>query len=474
MTKSVPLCVDLDGTLIKTDLLLESFLSLFKLNPLYIFLAPFWLLRGKATLKAKIAERITLNAAVLPYREEFLEWVTQQRANGRQIWLCTAATDKLAMNVAAHLRIFDGVLASSATVNLSGPAKAQCLVEKFGEKGFDYCGDSQKDVAVWKHARNAVPVAAPRSVDQAARGAATVEESFPQAPANKFRLFLKALRLHQWAKNTLVFVPLITAHTILNTGALSQAVLAFISFGLCSSSAYLLNDMLDLEADRVSLKKRRRPFAAGSLSLRVGIVMTPVLLLCAFGIATLLSVEYILTLAVYFITTVAYSLSLKRMVLIDTMVLAGLYTIRVVAGANATGTPLSFWLLLFSIFLFLSLAGLKRYTELASLKERGETSTPGRGYRVTDLPLVQLIGISSGLVSVLVLALYLNSSGVLVLYHRPQILWGVLVLMLHWVTYMWFKAQRDEMHEDPVLFAVRDRSSIVIGGLGVVLLWLAA
>jgi 4-hydroxybenzoate polyprenyltransferase len=468
-----PLCIDLDGTLIKTDLLLESFLLLIKANPLYLLLVPFWLLKGKAALKAEIASRVQLNAAALPYREPFIDWLREQKAQGRELWLCTASHESLANCVAQHLKLFDGVNASSSTLNLAGAAKARHLVGQFGHKQFDYCGDGEVDLEVWRHAMYAVPVAVDRDLERRVREIAPVAQSFPAAPVNPLRLMLKALRLHQWAKNLLIFVPLLTAHQVGNLALLAQAILAFLAFGLCSSSAYLLNDMLDLEADRGSLKKRHRPFAAGDLSLLIGFLLVPILISGAAALSLLLPHDYVLTLLAYFAATLAYSFWLKRLVLIDTLVLAALYTVRVIAGANATDTPLSFWLLLFSIFLFLSLACLKRFTELDSLRDLGSNSAPGRGYRVDDLPLVQVMGVASGFLSVLVLALYIVSPNVLVLYKHPQVLWGVLVIMLYWISHMWMRAQRGEMHEDPVLYAVRDNTSLVVSMLCAMFLWAA-
>jgi uncharacterized protein (TIRG00374 family) len=404
--KAHPLCVDLDGTLIHSDLLLESFLLLVKRNVLYVCLIPFWLMRGKAALKAEIARRVTLKPNALPYHQEFSKWLEAEKEGGRSIWLCTAANQLLAQSVAAHVGFFDGVLASDDTRNLSGRNKARCLLEKFGPQGFDYCGNHRVDLAIWQHARGAVVVNGRPSLQKKAESASQLLTVFP-ARTKPLKAIVKALRPHQWAKNVLIFLPLLAAHKMHDLGALTASVLAFLSFSLCASSVYLLNDMLDLEADRQHPRKSKRPFAAGDLSLVAGFALAPSLLIIAICIAILLPLQFQLVLGAYYAFTIAYSFGLKRLVLIDALSLAGLYTLRIVAGAAATGISLSFWLLLFSVFLFLSLALVKRYSELESMRRAGKLSAAGRGYHVEDLPILQSLGSAAGYLSVLVLALYI-------------------------------------------------------------------
>lgn len=469
----LPLCVDLDGTLIHSDLLLESFLCLLKQNPAYLFVVPIWLTRGKAALKAEIAQRVALNVATLPYHKELLVWLEARKAEGRSLWLGTAANEKLAQAVADHLGIFDGVIASDARHNLSGINKARWFIERFGERGFDYCGNERKDLAIWAHARGAIVVNGGSALEAQAGGVTQLLRAF--APHGKLlRTLFRALRPHQWAKNLLIFVPLLTAHRLADLEAVFAASLAFLAFGLCASSVYLLNDMLDLEADRLHPSKSKRPFAAGSLSLLFGFTLTPMLLLGALGVGLLLPLPFLLCLATYYTLTLAYSLYLKQIILLDTIALAALYTSRIVAGAAAISVTLSFWLLLFSVFLFLSLALVKRYAELDGMRQRKQLKAAGRGYHVEDLPVLQSFGAAAGYLSVLVLALYINSPEVAALYHRPRVIWFLCFLMLYWISRIWMKTHRGDMHEDPVVFALSDRVSLWVGVLAAITILMAS
>jgi 4-hydroxybenzoate polyprenyltransferase len=462
------LCVDLDGTLILSDLLLESLMLLLKRNPLYLLLVPWWLLRGKAVLKARIAERVQLNAASLPYNKDLVQWLESERRVGRSLWLCTAADERLAAAVAAHLGLFDGILASSASgVNLAGSAKAALLVERFGEGNFDYCGNEHRDLKIWQHARGAIVVRGSKRLEQETTRHVPVLRVFPPR-AGSLKSILRALRPHQWAKNVLIFVPFGAAHRIGEGSSVTAVVLAFVAFCLCASSVYILNDLLDLESDRAHQRKSKRPFAAGDLSILTGLLLAPGLLAVAIVIAAFLNFKFDLVLATYYVLTVAYSFDLKGRVLIDAIALAGLYTLRVIAGAAAVAVALSFWLLLFSVFLFLSLAFVKRFAELESLRRQQRLKAAGRGYHVEDLPILQSLGTASGYLSVLVLALYINSPDIAALYHQPKAVWLLCVLMLYWVSRVWMKAQRGEMHDDPVVFALKDRVSLGIGLLAAI------
>lgn len=470
--QSTPLCVDLDGTLIHSDLLFESFLLLIKQNPLFLFLVPLWLLGGKARLKAEIARRVQINGAALPYSDAFLTWLKAQKKQGREIWLCTASDQRMAQAVAKHVGLFDGVLASDGHTNLSGSHKAQQLVQRFGERGFDYCGNHSIDLKVWQHARAAIVVNAQPGLEASARACTQVEAVF-QPPKSGIRVALKALRVHQWAKNALIFVPLAAAHRLSDVPTLVAGLVAFASFSLCASSVYLLNDMLDLEADRQHPRKRLRPFAAGTLSLLFGLLAAPALLLISLALALTLPLKFLGVLAAYYLVTLAYSFGLKRLVMIDVLTLAGLYTVRIVAGAAATSIPLSFWLLLFAIFIFLSLAIVKRYAELHAMRQQGQLKASGRGYQVEDLALLQSLGASSGYISILVLALYVNSPDIAVLYHQPKMVWMLCPIMLYWVSRVWMQTHRGHMHDDPLVFALKDRISLLTGAAAAAVLYLA-
>lgn len=470
--QSTPLCVDLDGTLIHSDLLLETFLLLIKRNLFYLVWIPFWLLRGKAALKAEIAKRVTLNPAALPYNEKLLDWLQLQKDAGRNLWLCTASNFRLAGLVAEHLKIFQGVVSSSDKTNLSGLAKAKQLVEKFGEKGFEYCGDHRVDIPIWKVSQGAVLVNSSERLEREVGRLADIRATFPRT-RNFFASILKAVRPHQWAKNVLLFVPLAAAHKLSDPVAIQHAILGFAAFGICASSVYLLNDMLDLEADRQHPTKSKRPFAAGDLSLLVGFTLTPALLLGTVLLASSLPVTFWMVLAGYYVLTVAYSFVFKRIVLIDTIILAGLYTIRIIAGAVVVGVDISFWLLLFSVFIFLSLALAKRYAELDVMRRQGKLDAAGRGYNVDDLPILLSLGTTSGCLCVLVLALYINSPAVVLLYRHPQVIWFLCLLLLYWISHVWLKAHRGEMDDDPVVFALKDKTSIGIGILAAVTVLMA-
>ena len=468
-----PLAVDLDGTLIHSDLLLESFLLLIKRNPLYLLLAPWWLLKGKAALKQAIAQRVELNPAALPYNQPFLTWLHAQKAAGRALWLCTASDQRLAQAVARHLGVFDGVLSSDGTVNLSGSRKAQQLVHRFGSKSFDYCGNARVDLAVWQEAGGAVVVSNSKTLVQAAAQVTSVDAQFEAAKGGA-RAMLKALRVHQWAKNGLILVPMLAAHRMGDMTVLTQALLAFVAFSLCASSVYLLNDMLDLEADRQHHSKCRRPFAAGSLNLLWGMAMAPVLLVAALLLSLALPDRFMWVLGAYYVATLAYSFSLKRIVMVDVLALAGLYTIRIVAGAAATGIELSFWLLIFAIFIFLSLAIVKRYAELHAVREQGKAMAKGRGYEVDDMHLLQSLGAASGYLSILVLGLYINTPDKALLYTHPKYMWLLVPIMLYWISRVWMLTHRGKMHDDPLVYALKDPASLATGLAAAITLVMAA
>lgn len=464
----VPLCVDLDGTLIKSDLLYESLLLLIVKNPLYVLLLPFWLLGGKAAFKGAIASRVKLQSDRLPYDERVLHQLRTTTARPRV--LCTASDATLAQAVADHLGLFEMVMASDGATNLAGSHKADALVRQFGKRGFDYAGNGRADLHVWRHARRGWVVNAPASLADSAANLCERGGHYP-SEGNDLRAWIAALRLHQWLKNLLVFLPLLASHRFLEPTAVISSSLAFLAFGLCASGVYVLNDLLDLPADRVHPRKRFRPFAAGRLPLPHGLLAAPLLSLSGFAIAWWCNPVFALVLAAYYVMTLGYSLGLKRIPMLDVVVLSGLYTVRIIGGAAAISSELSFWLLAFSMFLFLSLAILKRYAELSALLSNGGGQASGRGYGVDDLPLLQSLGGSSGYIAVLVLALYINSPESLALYSNPQVLWLLCPLLLYWVSRVWVVAHRGVMNDDPVVFAATDRvSQVVFAICGLVIL----
>ena len=467
----LPLCVDLDGTLVQTDVLIESIFALLKQNFIYILLLPLWLLKGKAYFKQQIADRVELDVEHLPYHEGLLDYLKQQHVLGRQLVLATASNVKFAEQIALHLGLFETVLASDEQNNLSGRRKCQCLIDSFGERGFDYAGNAKVDLAVWQHAAGIILVAPEAGVQEQAEKLGRIKKIF-SVPAIGLLTYFKAMRLHQWVKNLLIFVPLALSHQVNDPALLVQACLAFLSFGLCASSIYLFNDLLDLPADRRHPGKRHRPLAAGVLSIKHGSLLIPVLLLFSFITALALPNEFLLVLMFYFVVTLAYSLWFKQAALVDVLVLAALYTLRIIAGTAAVGTDYSFWLLAFAMFLFLSLALVKRYSELMAQPEDNDQFLHGRGYRVDDLDILSQFGSSSGYMAVLVLAFYINSSEIRLLYTYPEAIWMLCPILLYWISRVWLLARRGEMNEDPVVFAIHDVRSRWLALITLIILWL--
>lgn len=458
----VPLCVDLDGTLIRTDLLLESFLAHLKIKPWVIFLLPLWIVRGKAYLKERIAREVEIDTTVLPYCTTLLTDLRHARANGQLLVLATASHEKYAKGISDHLGLFHDVMATSGSLNLAGSGKAERLTERFGKGGFDYVGNSTADLKIWPQARQVIVVNPEFGV------LGMVRKLFPSARVIEdrkpiLRTLVRALRLHQWLKNILVFVPLVAAHKIGDVSALIEVIAAFLAFGFCASSVYVVNDLLDLESDRHHPRKRKRPFASGELSILTGIVLVPLLLGTAIAISLLwLPGNFLIGLGTYYAVTTIYSFWAKNRVVVDVLFLAGLYTMRILAGAAAIAVLPSFWLLAFSMFIFLSLALVKRYSELLSVLKAGQGKARGRGYFVEDLPVLQSLGASSGFLAVLVLALYINSPEVHAQYANPMALWSLCPMLLFWISRVWFKTQRGEIHEDPVVFAAKDMVSLLV------------
>lgn len=471
--KNIPLCVDLDGTLVKSDLLVEGFLQCIKLNFLNGFRALFWLMRGKAHLKAEIAARTSINTALLPPHSDFLAWLRAEHQRGRRLVLCTAANAVIAAKVAAQFGIFEKTIASDATRNLSGRTKAVVLEELYGLQGFDYAGNEAKDIYVWNKARRAIVVAPGRSLRRAMHKVPRIERTFSAGAEHPLVTWFAALRIHQWAKNLLVFLPAVASHRIFETEVLKSSLLAFVWFGLCASATYLINDMLDLEADRAHPRKRYRPLASGALPLSSAIVGALLLLAASIvGAMLTLNVIFLGVLMLYLAGTLWYSFALKKIAMVDVLSLAGLYTVRVLAGGAAVAVIPSFWLLGFSMFIFFSLATAKRYTELRSALALQRTSAMGRGYTTDDLPLLLSCGTSAGFIAVLVLALYMNLAAE-VLYRHPQALWLVCPLMLYWICRVWRKTHHGELHDDPVVFAIKDPPSLAVLCMCGLLVWVA-
>lgn len=462
MTNGHALVVDLDGTLIKTDLLYETFWHAISTRGLGALGSLMRLQRGRAALKSHLADKSELDVGELPLNQDVLNYIEGRRQEGGDVILCTASDQRLAEQIADHVGGFDAVYGSDVTINLKGAEKAKFLIEKFGEGNFDYIGDSEADMAVWSSARRAITVGLSRGrrlkVDSLGK-----ETTHLDSDRHALMHTLRAIRPHQWSKNTLIFLPIIAAHHI-TASSVFLSVIAFIAFSLIASGVYVLNDLLDLSADRAHPRKSRRPLAAGDLSIAQASVLAPGLL-CAGGLIALITAipAFLLLIFIYFCITTAYSLWLKRMMLVDIFMLAGLYTIRIIAGGLATGVPISEWLLTFAGFFFIALAAVKRQAELVDGAQRGRESAAGRAYMTEDLPVVTTIGVASGFVSILVLALYINSDAVRVLYEVPITLFAICPVLMYWISRMILVAHRGNMDDDPIVFAFKDRSSHVCG-----------
>jgi 4-hydroxybenzoate polyprenyltransferase len=460
-----PLVVDLDGTLIKTDLLFEAASGFITRYPHRILSLISWFSRGKATLKSQLANCYTFDPALLPYNEELIDWLREQKNTGREIILATASHRKLADEVAEHLNLFNEVLATEGNVNLKAGHKRDLLVNRYGEHGYDYIGDCRADLSVWKSAQRAYVVGSSTLLVDQARDECNVIKVFDDNKRSLFSSVIRSLRPHQWVKNVLLFIPLFTAHAYTDSVSNVNALLAFVIFCLTASSVYILNDIIDIDSDRDHARKKNRPFASGDLSLLHGWIAWPLLALASFSLAAFtLPPHFLIALSIYCLLTIAYSFHLKKKLLLDVLTLAGLYTLRIIAGAAAISVVLSFWLLSFSMFFFLSLAFIKRLSELKDARDSDKTGRlPGRGYVTADFEVIMSLGIGSGYLSVLVLALYIHDMHTAELYRSPTVLWLMCPLFLYWILRAWFIASRGDMHDDPVVFAIKDKISWIVG-----------
>ncbi|WP_372657656.1 UbiA family prenyltransferase [Hydrogenophaga sp.] len=456
-----PLYVDLDGTLTPTDTLYESVLLFVRRNPLNLLRLLWWLGLGKAGFKQRLAEAVRPQPDRLPYHEAFLQYLRAEHVRGRPLILASAADARIVQEVAAHLKLFDDCLGTQAAgggPNLSRAHKRAAIeahARASGHTAWAYAGNSRDDLLVWPGSAQAVVVNAPPAV------LAAVRREHPQAlvferQRLRPRTVLKAIRITQWAKNALLFVPLLAAHSLVPQAWIAVAT-AFVAFGLCASATYLFNDLMDLPNDRVHRLKRHRPLASAALSIPAGVLLGAGMLALALVLALAVSAGFTAMLVLYTALTLNYSLWLKRLPLFDVLLLSALYTLRIGSGAVAAEVELSSWLLAISIFLFLSLALIKRCAELEELVEEQDSAAPGRGYHPSDLPVLRGMGVSSGFLAVLVLTLYIDSQNGKALYAEPLWLWAAAPVALLWIMRIWFKTARRELHgEDPLQFALKD------------------
>ncbi len=471
LDQSVPLCIDLDGTLLKTDSLDEGILNLFKKSPRSLLSLLSWSKKGRSYFKWHIALNARFDFEHWPYNSKVIDFAQQQKNLGRKIYLVTASPQFVADGVAHALKLFDGSFGSSETLNLKAEEKANRLVQEFGDKKFDYIGNSDADLPVWKVARKAL-VVGDQKILAAAKEINSHVEYLSQISLD-LSSFLKAIRPHQWLKNILIFIPLIAAHRFYEMELFRSSFLGFLSFSMGASAVYVFNDLFDLEADRRHQDKRRRPFASGSLTIKQGLFTFVLLLLASLSIGKLLAPDFRFLIALYLCLSTVYSIFLKRLILWDIVVLACLYTLRILAGGAATTIPISEWLMAFSMFFFFNLACLKRFSELETIRHHEERRSRGRGYRVEDLQTMHILGIGSGLLSVLVFALYLHSDNVRLLYLWPLRLWLICPVLIYWIGQMWIMAGRGQIHSDTVVFAAKEKSSYVALALIAVIIIMA-
>ena len=459
-------CADVDGSVIATDLLYESLLFALKQDIWILFFVPFWLLRGRAHLKRQLAARAAgMSLELMPMNAEVVSYLRAAAESGQRVIFASASDSLLVERLADQFDFVSAVIASDGSSNRKGSAKAQAIREVVGDSSWEYIGDSSADFDVWREAAHVV------CVSSNPKFAARVKSRYPTADILEkercsIKVVLRALRVHQWMKNILVFAPLVLAHQIFNARGWMMAGAAALSFSLCASGVYLLNDLLDLEADRRHPRKKKRPCASGVFPISQALALAPILFVSAFAIALAVQPEFSVVLGIYLILTSAYSYRLKALALVDIILLAILYTIRIVGGGIATGIHLSQWLLGLSMFIFFSLACVKRFSELLVLQQRKEHRTWGRGYAVSDMEQVASFGTASGYIAVLVLALYVSGKEVAALYANPTVIWMACPLLLYWISRIWLLARRGFVHDDPLVFALHDKVTYVVAAIG--------
>ena len=469
----IPIVVDLDDTLAKTDFFYESLLIFIKQSPFNIFRAIIWLLRrDRAYLKSKIALAVDVDFTTIPYNKALIKWLENKKQLGHKIILATATHRKYADGVANHVGIFDQVLASDEDLNLKGINKEKKLVELFGSKGFTYVGDSKADLLVWRSAQSAVFIGNSEKLKDELKNVTRLEHEFPHVAGKN--VGLRAIRIHQWVKNLLLFVPLLTSHNLTDINKFGLAIVAFFAFCFCASSVYILNDFFDLTDDRKHRSKYKRVFASGDLSIVKGGLIFIFCLLVSMLLSVFIGMKFFAVISIYFLATVLYSLYLKSQVMVDIILLAGLFTIRIIAGAVAIDVQMSFWLLAFSMFIFLSLAIMKRYIELHAIKaSTASTNVKARGYYVSDINMLSSLGTTCGCLAVLIMAFYVNSPNVIKLYSQQEVLWLVCPVLLYWICLTWLKASRGIVDDDPITFVIKDWVSWMCTMIVLGLFWLA-
>jgi 4-hydroxybenzoate polyprenyltransferase/phosphoserine phosphatase len=467
----LPIVVDLDGTLTPTDTLIESLIKLVKQSPINLMRLPLWLLKSRAGFKASLAAHVSFSAIHLPYCEPLLAYLREEKAKGRSIILATAAHKSIAEAVSTHLGLFDKVLATEAGHNLKGKAKLQAIEEKVG-KEFVYCGDSYSDLPIWEKAQAGILVGVSSHLAETVRRKVHIEREFPKEGAG-LALWVQAFRVHQWLKNILLFVPVLTSFSFMKIAVLCTMTMAFLSFSFATSAIYILNDLSDLENDRAHPRKRLRPFASAKLPILHGVSVAGIALVLASIIALVVSKEFFLMLLLYLALSSAYTLLLKKYIIVDVLILSLFYILRILAGSTASGVVTSSWLLAFSFFIFMSLALVKRCAELVSLKQQGKNITEGRNYYITDLVVLWPMGIGAAMSAVVIFGLFISAPETKTHYATPDLLWLVAICLIYWLARIWVKTSRGEMDDDPVLYSIKDKNGLVIVFIMVIIILIA-
>jgi 4-hydroxybenzoate polyprenyltransferase len=472
MAEQFPLVVDLDGTLISTDVLMEQLFILLKRKPYFIFPIIIWFFQGYAKLKLEITKRVELNPDILPYKDEVIQFVKEQKKTGRKIILATAAQIENAEIIGNYIGIFDEIIATTPNYNLRGNNKRLILNQKFGERKYDYIGDAYIDLNVWKSARKAILVEPSKDLISRTKQITEIDKIF-YAKDSRFNIFLRSIRINQWIKNILIFVPTLLAHNF-ELNILLQLLISFILFSIVSSSVYLINDLYDLESDRKHPIKKNRPLAAGQMHLSTGLYysmafLTLSLIICFFFFSN--SLFYILIL--YFISNLFYSLYFKYQPIFDIILLSFLYTIRLFAGGIIANVIISDWLISFSMFFFLSLATLKRYAELKIYENNMLTGSTVRGYSINDIQFLFISGIALSITSTLIFILYLQSDKVTKLYSHPQYLIVIAIILITFLLRTWFNVGKKFKTDNPIEMVLSDKVNYILLTIGVIIMFLA-
>ena len=474
--KLLPIVVDLDGTLLKTDMLVESAIVFIKRHPFQLFMLLFWLFQGKSILKEKLSEFVDIDVSTLPYNTELLKWISEKKSHGHRLVLASASHKKYVQQIADYLQVFDDTHYSEGHLNLAGANKRDRLVDHYGENQFVYAGNDNVDITIWNAADKAIIVNCSRKLRQKInRLGIEVYKEFT-IKTNLLKVIVKAIRIRQWIKNILIFLPLVFNHFSISGEDLVNLTAAFFAFSLNASAVYILNDLLDLPSDRKHRDKKFRPCASGQLNLLHAIAIVPFLLGLSFYIASFIGIAFVYLLMGYLIITTAYSLVLKKIALLDIFLLSALYTTRIFAGTVIIDTQLSLWLFSFSLIFFLSLALVKRYAEIKNdqlLKSvQDDDQVVGRGYTVGDAPFILSLGVGSGIISSIIILLYANNVSPII-FPNSEYIWIVAAVHLYWISRIWFLANRGIMNDDPTEFAVKDRTSLIIGFVLLCLILLA-